>query len=373
MRRTAFVLPLLLLLIPRPAAACTFCGGGLTARQTLREHFAAAAFVALGTLKNAKPDPDGVGGTTEFHVTQALKTHPAATNAVHAVPRFYPGSAEYVVFAAVANGKVDLLHTAPGSAAVADYVRGAAKLDPADAAARLGYFFRHLDDADPVIAADAFLEFGKATDAEIVAAKPALDPAKLRKLLADPATSDDRVGVFAMLIGLSGGKADADWLAGQTAANPLPDRVAANLGGLLAGLALLDPKAGWSRTEAILGDGKRPPHERLAAIGAVRFAQNARPADARPRVLACYRAVISQGDLADLAIDDLRRWGWWDLTADVLAVYASKNAPLFRRGVVRYALCCPAPEAKAFVAGVRAKDPKLVAGVEESLKLFEKR
>jgi hypothetical protein len=376
MRRIAFLLVGILCSIDRPAAACTFCAGGLGNRLTLREQFLDAKFVALGTLKNPKPDPDGVGGSTEFHVTQALKTDPAVAKPMHVLPRYMPvigdTPPDYVLFCGVANGKIDPLRGVPGSAAVADYVRQAAKLDPKDSAARLAYFFQHLDSEHKTIAEDAFHEFGKASDAEIVKAKPHLDPAKLRKLIADPKTPDDRVGVFAMMLGLCGGKPDGEWLASELAANPLPERYAANLGGVLAGLTLLDPKIGWQRIETLLADGKRPPHERLAGIGSVRFFQGTRP-DARADVLKCYRAVISQGELADLAIDDLRRWAWWDLTADVLAVYASKNAPLFRRGVVRYALCCPTAEAKAFVAAVREKEPKLVASVEESLKLFEKR
>jgi hypothetical protein len=41
-----------------------------------------------------------------------------------------------------------------------------------------------------------------------------------------------------------------------------------------------------------------------------------------------------------------------------------------RRGIVRYALQCPAEEAKRFIVAVRQKDPKLVEKVEESLKLY---
>ena len=44
--------------------------------------------------------------------------------------------------------------------------------------------------------------------------------------------------------------------------------------------------------------------------------------------------------LADQAIEDLRRWGYWDLTTDVLAQYSKPThaAPIVRRSIVRYAL-----------------------------------
>lgn len=368
-----------LLTCPQPAAACTFCGGGLTARQTLREHFSSAKFVALGTLKNPRLDPTGAGGTTDFPVSQALKSDGSATLAAPnlIVPRYLPvpteKPAEHILFFALTGGKLDLLHAVPGSAVVADYIREAGKLDPRDTPARLRFFFRHLDSDNPTIADDAFLEFGKASDSDIVLAKKHLDPAKLRKLLQDPKTPVARLGVFAMMLGLCGNEHDANWLAAQTLVFPMEERFASNLGGILTGLTLLKPEAGWAATQRILAAEKQPPSERLSAIGTVRFFQGTRTADFKEQVLRSYRAVITQGELADLAIDDLRRWSWWELTPEVLAIYESKNAPLFRRGVVRYALCCPTPEAKKFLATVRGKDPKLVATVEESLKLFENR
>ncbi len=377
MRRIVCALALAAL-ADRPAAACTFCGGGPAARQTLREHFRRAKFVAHGKLANPRFDPDGGSGSTELRVGRVLKPDPAVGNrAVVVLPRYLPvigdTPPDYLVFCAVADGKLDPLHGVPATAAVVEYLLGAAKLDEKDAAARLGYFFKYLDAADPTVAADAFLEFAKATDAEIVRARAALDPAKVRKLLTNPDTPAERIGVFAMMLGLCGGKADADLLAGLVRKQPMPDRVRENLGGFLAGLTLADPAAGWAATGAVLADPKRPFDQRLAAIGTVRFFQATREAESRPHVLACYRRLLAQGDLADLAADDLRRWGWWDLTSEVLRHFDEPThaAPVVRRGIVRYALQCPSDEARRFVAAVRAKDPKLVEKVEESLKLYE--
>jgi len=96
-------------------------------------------------------------------------------------------------------------------------------------------------------------------------------------------------------------------------------------------------------------------------------------AESRAEIVKCYRALVTKGDLADLAIDDLRRWQWWDLTADVLAQFdkPSHASKIVQKGIVRYALQAPGEEAKLFVAAARAKQPKVVADVEETLKLFE--
>lgn len=377
MRRIAWFGLALLLVVPTPAAACSFCTGGLLSRQTLREHYARAKFVAQGKLKNPKFDPNGGAGSTEFHVESVLKPDPGIGNKTPlTLPRYLPAIGappDYLVFCAVDDGKPDPTHGVPAGPAVVDYLTAAAKLGDADPARRLAYFFAHLDAVDPTVSADAFLEFAKASDADIVKAKAALDPAKIRKWLGDPKTQPDRLGVFALMIGLCGNKDDAARFAHDLSTQPPAERVRENFGGFLAALTLLDPAAGWGVVESVLTDPKRPFDQRLSAVGTVRFFQATRAEESKPHVLTCYRGLITKGDLADLAIDDLRRWGWWDLTADVLAQFDKPThaATIVRKGIVRYALQAPGDEAKRFVAVVRAKQPKLVADVEETLKLFE--
>ena len=105
----------------------------------------------------------------------------------------------------------------------------------------------------------------------------------------------------------------------------------------------------------------------------MRFLQSTRGAECKSEVLKCCAALVPHGDLADQAIEDLRRWGYWDLTADVLAQFGKPThaAPIVRRAILRYALCAPGDESKRFVAAVRQSDPKLVKSVEEMLELYK--
>ena len=123
----------------------------------------------------------------------------------------------------------------------------------------------------------------------------------------------------------------------------------------------------------MLGDERRPYSERLAAVGTVRLFQATRPNECRSEVLRCCAALLPHADLADQAIEDLRRWGWWDLTPDVLAQFGkpSHAAPFVRRCIVRYALGCPKDEAKRFLEAVRKTDPKLVRAVEAERALYD--
>jgi hypothetical protein len=250
---------------------------------------------------------------------------------------------------------------------VVDYLRGLAAIDDADSPALLRYCFRFLDHADRDVAADAFLEFARASDADVAAVAPALDPTKLRTLLTDPATPPERLGVLAFLLGACGGEAEAALLAAMIE-RPTA-RSSAALGGLLAGYVALRPAEGWAATQRILADPKRPYAERYAALGTLRFFLATKPVETRAEVLRGLAALIEDGDFADVAAEELRRSKRWELTTLVLRQYdrATHAAPLVRRAIVRYALCCPLVEAKEFVARRRSDEPDLVRQIEEAL------
>jgi hypothetical protein len=277
-----------------------------------------------------------------------------------------------LVFCDVYDGKIDPFRGVNlRGTAVPEYLKAALALDDRDRVASLLHYFRHLDHPDPDVAADAFLEFAKATDQEIGAVGPKLDPAKVRKLMADPQTPPDRLGLYAFLLGACGTRTDADRLAGLV---EKPDeRMASALGGILGGLIELRPDDGWKRAVAILRDPKRPYQDKLAVLGTLRFFHAYRSAEYRKPILSGMAAVVGQGDMADMAIEDLRRWQWWDLTSDVLAQYNNPThaAPLVKNAILRYALSAPAADAAQFVRGVEATDPAAIREVRESLE-FER-
>lgn len=376
MLRLVALVAVLIASVPR-AGACTFCGENVRTKPTLRMQFAQAKAVVYGALKNPRFDPKTDEGFTDLHAARLLKDDPARGNQnLLVIPAYLPvigdTPAGYVAFCTVAGGKLAYAFGVPASAAVVEYLQGATKLDAADAPARLAYFFKHLASSDPTVAADAFVEFARASDAEIAKSAKHFEPAVLRKLIADEKTPGERLGVFAYLLGVCGGPDDAAFFAKMLKQSPLPDRVLESFGGLLAGYLLLAPKDGWALAAGVLGNEEESFAVRLSCINTVRFFQATRGADCKAEVLKCCAALLPQGDLADQAVEDLRRWGYWDLSAEVFAQFGKPThaAPIVKRCIVRYALSCPAEEAKRFVAAVRRSDPKLVAAVEEQLKLF---
>ena len=332
--------------------------------------------VVIGTLSNPRL-VGGDSGLTDLNVEHVIKDDPALDKKrTLTLPRWTPVDRKkpprVLVFFDVYEDKLDPFRgvNLRGDSA-SEYLRGGLALDDRDRVTTLLYYFRHLDSSDPDVAADAFLEFAKAADQEVGAVGPKLDPAKLRKLLADPKTPPERLGVFAYLLGACGTKSDADTLAKLLEKGD--ERTAAAVSGILGGLIQMRPNDGWKRAIALIEDPKRPYQDKLAVLGTLRFFHAYQPEEHRKAIVAGMSAVVARGDMADMAIEDLRRWKWWDLTRHIVAQYQqpTHTAPLVKNAILRYALTCPDEAAAAFVQTVAASEPALVREVKESLE-FER-
>ncbi|MFQ3652553.1 MAG: hypothetical protein SNJ75_19730, partial [Gemmataceae bacterium] len=217
---------------------------------------------------------------------------------------------------------------------------------------------------------DAFLEFAKANDADVAAVAPKLNAAKVRQWLRDPKTQPGRLGIYALILGACGESADAALLL-ELLRSP-EDRYKEAADGLLAGYLRLEPTKGWKMLHDILADGTQPLTLRLKAMGTLRFEFNAHPKQSRGEISKVMRTVLNQGELADIAIEDMRSWKIWDHTDQVVKLYNQKgfNTPIVQRAIIRYALSCPPTEAsRAFLAERRKQEPEVVKDVEEGLKL----
>jgi hypothetical protein len=378
MKRIAWVaLTLFLLPLSGRAPACSLCGS-LAWRQTLSQEMEPARVVLYGTLANPRFDnspgaPPG-SGLTDFHIARVLRSDPALGNTRSLVISQYlpvldaKDPPKFVVLCKVSDGKIQPYSgRSIKSEAVLKYVEGALALQGKDRMQALLYYFAFLDHEDETVAADAFLEFARSSDQEVAQIAPRLPPDRLRRLLQDPKTPAERISLYAFLLGTAGTDRDADLLR-DLIVRPT-DRTAGALDGLLSGYIHRRPREGWDLLVAILGDRKRPFSQRFAASRTLRFFQNSKPAESRPQVLRALEAMLPDGEVADLAIEDLRRWKMWDLTAKVLAQYGrpTHDTPIVRRTIIRYALCCTQPEARQFIANLRRLDPGLVRELEEGL------
>jgi hypothetical protein len=370
----------LLILCPAPTPACSLCNlGGGQVPLTLRQEAAlpSARVILHGTIANPRTSTDGKG-RTDLLIKTPLRNEAAFKSVKTLVlPRYLPidnpkDPPHYLLFCDVDRGQLDPYRGVPlkGGVRTVEYVKKALSLDAKKIADNLAFYFRHLDDGDPEVSADAFLEFAKASDADILRSASNLSREKLRAWLEDPKTQRQRLSVYALLLGACGKAADADYL--RKLLDSRVERYNAAADGILAGYIQLEPRKGWDLAHSILADGRKPLLVRLGVLRTLRFYHLAQPKESRPQVLKAMRTLLSQGELADLAVEDLRRWEIWDLTTEVLAVYGKKgyDAPLIKRAIIRYALCCkPTRETKDFLTRRRADEGDVVKEVEEFLKL----
>jgi hypothetical protein len=260
----------------------------------------------------------------------------------------------------------------PADETMLKYLESVAKLDPRDARARLGFYWQYLSHANRDIADDAFLEFAKASDAEILQARQSFDATQLSRWLADPKTPPERIGVYAMLLGLTG-QAEAAAVFPQLLQEPWNDRARDNLGGLLCGWVLLDPAAGWKKTGEILRNSKVELGLRYSALGTVRFLQANHAKHFREAIMRLYQDLLADRDLTDILIDDLRRWRWNDLSESIVAIWDTKPAQVLKKAILRYALTIEDRTTASLLKRVRSTDPDLVSAVSKSLKLLEEK
>jgi hypothetical protein len=380
MRRVALVVALIVLVSPAMQAArvcgCSICGSAQS-RTTLRNEQKQANIVVFGKLANARfnqgPNAKPGAGTTDLHILKVLKDHPAlGKQQVVEINSFIPipdksNPPLWVLFLRVENGKATPYFGRPAeSPALLTYLNGIDQLggEP-PALPRLKFFYEYLDHPDNDIATDAFLEFAKAPDKDLAEVATMLNPAKFRKLLLDPKTATEKIGMFAFLLSSSRDPKDADLLRGMIEKPTIRTRAA--LDGLLCGLIQLQPDAGWKTVYGILGKGKTF-DDRYAAFRVVRFYYNCRPKEYHDQILHSLDVMLA-GNMADLAIDALRGWAVWDRTPSILGLYGKPGytAPIIKRSILRYAVTCPLAQAKNFVEAVRQKEPALIQEIEQDL------
>lgn len=361
-----------------PLRACSLCEGGGFQSPTFRQEAAlsTARLILHGTIANPRTG-GGLSGQTDFHIKTVLRDHPAIKGKTTLVlSRYLPISdpdhpPQYILFCDVDGSKIDPYRgVLVRGARTVEYVKKALALTDRDPVANLAFFFGYLEDGDTEVARDAFLEFAKATDTQIARVAARLDAARLRGWLQDPKTPPQRLSVYALLLGGSGQAADAALL--RELLDSKEERYLNAADGLLAGYLHHKPREGWQLLQDILADGRKPLLQRIAVLRTLRYFHGAQPKESRPQIVRAMKALLVQGELADLAIEDLRRFGIWDLTADVLALYGRKgyDSPLMSRAIVRYALCCtPTPPTQAFLTARRAAEADLVKEVEEGLAL----
>jgi hypothetical protein len=357
--------------------ACPFC---TMQGKTLTTEVADASMVLYGKLVKANEKAE----TTDIEIEAVIKDNAIRGKKTRlTLSRFIDltltaDKDRFVVFCDLFRGKIDPFRglALKTGTKVPEYLRGALLLNGKPQPQRLRFFFDYLDNPDLEISNDAYKEFGNADYKDVRAITKGLPRERIIRWLENVNADDDkrtpafRIGLYASLLGLCGTAKDAAVL--RKLLDDPERRAGSGVDGLLAAYTMLEPKKGWNYLLGALKNTKEEFMFRYAALRSLRFLHDFRPdVIGKKELINGLCVLLQQDDIADLAIEDLRKWQVWDHTDKVLAVRKSDafKLPIVKRAILRYCLQAPGASAAAYVTERRKADGEAVKEAEELLKL----
>ena len=358
-----------------PAETCPFC----TAERgsTMVDDYAKASLVIYGSFTNARLKNGFAGeGETDFEIDTVLKSHEILKGVKKiTVPQYknHP-KIKFVLFCDVYKGRIDAFRAdaiSEGSELI-NYFSGAVKVKDRPLSERLLFCFPYLNSPEFEVSLDAYREFANADYRDYRDMARKLDPKILVEWLSDSKTPPYRFGLYASLLGHCG-KAPAH---GEFLHKLIEDsdrHKGSGLDGMMVGYVMIQPKEGWAYVEKdVLANPKADFQTRYAALRAIRFLWAQRPDLVEKKALVHGMMEAAEfADIADFAIEDLRKWRTWEMTDAILKLAARKShqVGVIQRATLRFALQSPTKSAAAYVAQQRKRDPEQVRDTEEILKL----
>lgn len=250
---------------------------------------------------------------------------------------------------------------------VVDYLLDLPAL-PSGGPDRLAFFQQHLEDADSILARDAYDEFAIAPYDDVRGLKDRMHPEQLLAWIRDPLVQANRRRLYATMLGVCGSSEDAQAIAAiledHSGDSVNPD-VRTGLDALIACYVTLEGASGLDLVDRLFlvkGERNVPFTETYAAVMALRFLGEESEIVPRERVLASLRLLLEEPKLADLVIADLARWQDWSVVEKLTTLFADAGTDniFVREPVVNYLKACPLPEAAEALVRCEAIDPEAV-------------
>lgn len=383
--------------------ACPFCN---VESKTLTEDTKSAdAVVFAKLLKEAPPtaDPaDPNSGMATFQVVEILKGKETLGEKKEISVVFFGDTNREKTYLITGTGKdkIDWTTPLPLSAAAIEYVKKLPTVAPAGPD-RLVFFQNYLENADPLLAQDAYDEFARAPYAEVKQLKPQMKHDQIIKWVADPEVSPSRRRLYITMLGVCGNKDDLPLLesmivsdfemmkpalvglvgtglsmGGPTGMPIVIEAVQQNerrkklgLDALVACYLILRGPDGLDVVEnRFLKNPKAEYTHVYSTIMALRFHGDENTGVLpRERLLGAMRLLLDNADFADQVVLDLSRWEDWSVLDRLVGMFKSSDAKGYiRQPVVSYLTVASeqpgevGPKAKAAIAELEKLDPETV-------------
>jgi hypothetical protein len=345
--------------------ACPFC---TAVKPTLAQQRDGADVVAIAEVDKIADDSSAI---LTFHQVLKGKALLAEHSGANVKLEFKPRPGALLICFGSRSDEQGLTWTAVGANETSlAYFAGSPDLRQ-PAAKRLRYFARYLEHADPLIAEDAYLEFGHAPYDVVVQTADALSMSKLREWLVSERVPEARKGFYGVALGAATGEADRQanlsLLKKLVSSGDTDFRV--GFDGVLAGFLLLGGESALDTIdERFLSNPKAADGDVRHALAALRFYAESKPGASKPPIAKALRHVLKRPEFADRAIIDLARWQDWSDVREIAKLYSEgAEHRALRLAVVGYLRACPLAAALDELEELQKRDAAGVAAAIETL------
>jgi hypothetical protein len=302
------------------ARCCPFCSAP---SLTLAEQMAQADAAVLVQWVGGKKATDKTAGETVYEIRQIVRNHKNELKVEGRVtlPR-YRESKVGDLFLLVGSKGTTIEWASPLEVTETSFNYVAqAPYPEMPTVKRLEYYVKFLEYPDQMISNDAYGEFANAPYADITQLSEKLPREKIRGWIINKDTPATRMGLYGLLIGLSGTDEDAKILSKKILEKTEDFRL--GIDGLMSGYLLLTGEKGLSvLDEHKLKNRDVPFSETYAAMQALRFMwKYSEGRIEKSRLRASMRILLDRPELADLVIADLARWKDWEVQDRLMALY----------------------------------------------------
>jgi len=344
------------------ARACPFCSA---ASQTFSEELATMDVAVIAKLVKLPPQSNKPGDDIQkatFEVTQVIKGDGLVKEKEKVETLYFGEGTVGKPFLVMGISPPQTMWSTPLPLTDSGmkYLTDLMKL-PKEGAERLVFFQQYLEDADEMLARDAYDEFARAPYAQLKAIKDQLHHDQVVAWIKNSDIPASRRRLYLVILGITGTPADLPMIEEFMTSS---DRKAkSGLDALIACYLTLKGEAGLPLVEKLfLANDKADYADTYAAIMAIRFhGSEGGVIDAKKLVKALH-PMLQRPELADLVIPDLAKWEDWSVMDRLFELYKTANDKnsWVRVPVVNYLRACPLPKAKELLDQCEKIDPAAV-------------
>jgi hypothetical protein len=347
---------------PRAAIACPFCSA---ASQTFSEELATMDVAVIAKLVKLPPQSSKAGDEIQkatFEVTQVIKGEGLVKDKEKVETLYFGDGTLGKSFLVMGISPPATMWSTP--LPLTDrgikYLTEVVKL-PKDGPERLVFFQQYLEDADEMLARDAYDEFARAPYAQLKEIKGQLHHDQVVAWIKSADIPASRRRLYLVILGITGTEKDLPMI--EQFMNSDDRKAKSGLDALIACYLTLKGESGLPLVEKLfLANDKADYADTYAAIMAIRFHGSEGGVIDAKRLVKALHPMLQRPELADLVIPDLAKWEDWGVMDKLFDLYKNANDKnsWVRVPVVNYLRACPLPKAKELLEQCEKIDPAAV-------------